>query len=325
MGLYDPSRVRDLPVKAEEIEESNAEFPLSDPMKSIFSKTNDIASSSFNKMLNFSRNIFGFDEDSPYLSFEDSIDHNPFFNTVRSLYGSVSRPNGFVTYPIPSVDLYSKCKKMDGLSAWDSRGYWHCIFPRAKIPEEAANNPEGYSKEDVEDDFDHKKYGVFFTNFNDLMDWQAKMWEMARTKREKEWSRYREQEKSKWDFLNGDKSSDDKEFIASSRTSDKDDIYDVPSTTIGDKDFFKSTGTSSSTMMNTLDNGDIEKTTKVKRYFGDGTAEEREYKEIIDGKTGKSKKVDQNVVKYPNHSSLKKGGWFWSKKDRKGKKDDEEN
>ncbi|KAF6010532.1 hypothetical protein HII12_002773 [Brettanomyces bruxellensis] len=324
MGLYDPSKDKNLPVKAEDIEKSSFEFPLSDPVRSLFSKTNDIASSSFNKMLDFSKNIFGSDDDSQYSVFDDSFSHNPFFNTFRSLYGSASRPNGFVTYPVPSVELYSKCKKMDGLEAWDSRGYWHCIFPRAKIPEEVANDPEGYSKEDVEGDFDHKKYGIFFTNFNDLMDWQSKMREVMKSKREKEWSKYRTQEKSKWDFLNGDKPSDDNKVTGPFETSDNTDVYNVPSTEPGDKNFFRSTGTSSSTIVNTLENGDIEKTTSVKRYFGDGTSEEREYKEIIDGETGKSKKVDQKVAKYPNHSSLKKGGWFWSKKDKNNKKDEDD-
>lgn len=324
MGVYDPSRDKDLPVEAVEGSNGNIDNPrsLSDTMKSLFSKTNDITSSSFNRMWDLSRGLFNIEPDDnlPSDDVEVTIDNNPIFNTLKNIYGSVSRPNGYVTYPVPSDDLYSKCKQMDGLAAWDGHGYWHCIFPRAKIPEEAKDDPESFSKEDVEDDWDHKKYGVFFKNFNDMMDWRAKMRDVIKTKQQQEWNKYKDQEKSKWDFLNGGRQLDNEKQPVTNSSSD--DIYDVPGASTSHLDdkggmndiLESSTGTMSSTVANTLENGDIEKTTKVRRYFNDGSSEEREYKEIIDAKTGKSKTVDQNVMKYPKSGLLKKGGWFWSKK-----------
>ncbi|QPG76656.1 hypothetical protein FOA43_004048 [Brettanomyces nanus] len=290
-------------------------FPsgVGDSMKSILSKTNDLTSASFNKMMDASMRFFGSDAD-PYSFFDDSIGNSSIFNTFKNLYGSESRPDGFVTYPVPSVELYSKCKNKEGLAAWDSRGYWHCIFPRAQVSEETLKDPNTMTKEDVEADFDHKKYGVFFENFNDLMDWRVKMREVVKQKTEKEWSQYREQEKAKWNFLNqGMKDEASTESTAIDSSAD-DGVYNFPTASTSGPTLSAS-GTSTSTVVNTLDNGDIEKSTVVRRYFDNGTSEEREYKEIIDGKTGRSKIVDQNVSKYPNHSALKKGGWFWNKKD----------
>ncbi|VEU20084.1 DEKNAAC100550 [Brettanomyces naardenensis] len=329
MGVYDPSRDKDLSEKVDESQiDSDSPIPssISDSVKSIVSKTNDLTSSSFNRMLDMSRQLFN-SENNPYSLFDDSIGNTPFFKTFKSLYGSESRPDGYVTYPIPSVELYSNCKKMNGLAAWDTHGYWHCLFPRANIPEEALSDPDTISREDVEADLDHKKYGVFFENFNDLMDWKVKMRDLMKEKKDKQWSQYREQEKAKWDFLNpGEKKEREVENVR--KDEPKDSIYDIHSSTSSslpetDGVYRYASGTSSSTEVNTLDNGDIEKTTCVRRYYDDGSSEEREYKEIIDAKTGKSKTVDQNITKFPNKSAARKGGWFWNKKGKNGKNDDE--
>ncbi|CAH6719695.1 hypothetical protein CLIB1444_02S14444 [[Candida] jaroonii] len=89
----------------------------------------------------------------------------------------------------PSVRKYNECLDKKGLSVWDSKGYWRCLFPQAIIPK-GVNGV--LTKEVFEDSIRDKSYdgkydlgekGIYFKNFEDLMNWKASMFKVAKEQR----------------------------------------------------------------------------------------------------------------------------------------------
>lgn len=159
-------------------------------LKSLISLSNDMARDVVTK----SAGLWSFFEDDDKFAVPLSLDMFtqgwPFHNQ-----------SGLTAYPVPSAKVYAQCKQKGGLSGWDQRGIWRCLFPRASIPS------EGLSREDVESaTFD----GKFFSNFNDYLDWRGTMEENVRLEREKaaekkreEWKQFGETELAKWGDLRG--------------------------------------------------------------------------------------------------------------------------
>jgi hypothetical protein len=98
---------------------------------------------------------------------QDSV--NDVLSQLRSLDkwalgGSVA---GLKAYPVPSVEKYEQCVANDGASVWDENGWWRCLFPDAKA------RVGEVSREDVEADMGHKRHGLFFRDYNELLQWKS--------------------------------------------------------------------------------------------------------------------------------------------------------
>ncbi|GME80060.1 unnamed protein product [Ambrosiozyma monospora] len=303
---------------------------LTDSVKNVISSANNLASTSISTVLNTLPEVSNGirsaisqatdltngigDESSPFESFFD--DDSPFFNNGLTRLFTNQAPlqrvteEGYAAYPTPSPKLYADCVNVkNGLSVWEARtGYWHCLFPKALLPADS----KAISKEDLENDVDHKKFGLWFNNYSDLLGWQAVMQQRLKEKREQEWKKFREQEKAKWAFLNGEQSRKiEGDANSGLAVSNNDDIYGANNgavLTVGEGKDKIAVSTFSRVSSHSLENGDIEKTTVVKRKFDDGSSEERKLKEVIDSE-GNSRIVSQDVDAKPP-----KRNWFWNGK-----------
>ncbi|ODV86793.1 hypothetical protein CANARDRAFT_195969 [[Candida] arabinofermentans NRRL YB-2248] len=291
MGLFDSSSEKDSnntsTINSSEIDDS---------LKNLITVTNDVTSSSVLNLMNWTQKFMEHEfPDFKISQFLDilpsAINDSELFNGWRDRYKSQKNSYGYWAYPTPSDKLYKSCKEKEGLSAWDSKGYWRCLFPKALIPAEYADST--LSKEDVQNDTNHEK-GLFFENYTDYLDFKVKMKEQLRIQREEEWNKFKEQQKSKWDFL----------------ASKNSDSTDNSTTSFNDVAGKKVTGTSSSTSIRTLENGDVEKNTILQQYFEDGSSERKSVKEILKA-NGERKVLDENVANITPDGN-NKSGWFWN-------------
>lgn len=192
------------------------------------------------------------------------------------------KANEIVSRGIPPPEIYEECTKADGLSLWDQQGLWHCLFPRSKIPYDYGTGEtrafgigpeeakELISREDVEQDTDNK-HGLFFKSLEDMLGWQAGMKRAIAEQRRRQWSDWEAKEKAKWNMWKGSNSSG----------SGKD----------GDDDGKTVVGRETETRMETLDNGDLQRTTTQRRVYSDGTSRVWERTEIV-GPDGTVKKTE---------------------------------
>lgn len=121
-----------------------------------------------------------------------------FFNVFGN---SSSTPFGIYSYQSPSTSEYNECLSKRGVSLWDSEGYWRCLFPNSEVPADLINYKQRQlagqilTKEDFEEAahrvpvgkdgaIDLGSHGVFFKQFNDLLNWKNTMYENVRRQRE---------------------------------------------------------------------------------------------------------------------------------------------
>lgn len=79
----------------------------------------------------------------------------------------------------PTVEQFSKCQELKGLSVWDTKGLWRCLFPKSLVKDGAV------SRESVEADKSHK-LGLFFPEYTGYLSWRSHMQQLAKEKRKKE-------------------------------------------------------------------------------------------------------------------------------------------
>ncbi|SCU86971.1 LADA_0E01266g1_1 [Lachancea dasiensis] len=81
---------------------------------------------------------------------------------------------GLYGYRTPSDKQFMECHELKGLSVWDSRGWWRCLFPenivRARMSPEQLKNV--LTRERVERDKNHS-LGLFFTEYSAYLMWRA--------------------------------------------------------------------------------------------------------------------------------------------------------
>lgn len=116
----------------------------------------------------------------------------PINNSMGDIFGVLSKnyeelkqsgrsgTKNLKSYPIPSVSMYEKCMAGNGLSVWDDKGWWRCLFPR-----DSSGKQDGLSKEDVLGDSSNK-YGLFFNDFTGYLSWKSQMRKLAVEKRQNE-------------------------------------------------------------------------------------------------------------------------------------------
>ncbi|KAH3663995.1 hypothetical protein OGAPHI_004709 [Ogataea philodendri] len=281
MGIFNPSDNKNTDTVAVQQDRPFNSSPLdslNDSLETLFSSANTLTSSSVSNLFDWYSKRWGEKgqefQESVIGAADQLFDRLPVFqDQLYSHFGRRFRnertPYGLWAYPVPSPNMYEQCQEVEGLSVWDSTGYWRCLFPRARIPQEFASE---LSREDVEADTAHEK-GVFFQQYTDFLGFKAKMNKLAHEKRKQDWARFKEEQRAKWDFVNDKK----------------------------DPDAVTRTGTSSTTTIRTLEQGDVEKVTVLKEFFSDGTSSVKETKEVLNP-AGERKQFTEETPK---------SGWFW--------------
>lgn len=118
---------------------------------------------------------------------------------VLNVFGDASgrSPFGISSYGVPSTRQYNDCLRKDGLSLWDSRGYWRCLFPNREVPVHLLDYKTAHLGDQIltKDDFDaapktvdNNTYdlgpkGLFFSQYNDYLNWKNTAYEEARARR----------------------------------------------------------------------------------------------------------------------------------------------
>lgn len=208
----------------------------------------------------------------------------PFNDDVGELINGITRgfggadeklTTGLKAYPTPSVKLYQKCVDKDGLSVWDDKGWWRCLFPRSTLDGEHV-----LSKEDVLEDKPNK-FGLFFREYTGYLDWKSQMKQLIRQKdEEQKLARYRDNNDSIYNDYQKDLSyGDNAEDVISSSKS----VY------------FK-----------TLPNGDGEEITEISNVYKDGKSENKKFKRLIP-REGPAQIEDLSDDK----SDSKLSTWIW--------------
>lgn len=134
--------------------------------------------------------------ESPFGSFRSPFD-------MLNVFGSSGgrTPFGIYSYKGPSTREYNDCLRKDGVSVWDSEGYWRCLFPNSEVPARLLDYKKNHlagqilTKEDFldavrefkpsgEEVIDLGPKGLFFKQFNGFLNWKNAMYENARKQRE---------------------------------------------------------------------------------------------------------------------------------------------
>lgn len=71
----------------------------------------------------------------------------------------------------PTELQYMKCLEKSGTIAWDTKGHFNCLFPQKYLIERNLQDLH-LSKEQVDEDKDHKKYGQFFYDYSKYLTWK---------------------------------------------------------------------------------------------------------------------------------------------------------
>lgn len=214
----------------------------------------------------------------------------PFNENVNEIIGGITRgfgsgdeslTTGLKAYPTPSAQLYQKCLDKDGLSVWDDKGWWRCLFPKGSLDGEHV-----LAKEDVLND-QSNKFGLFFKDYTGYLDWKSQMKQLIKQKdQEQKLARQR----------------DNIENIYNDYA--KDSNFDFGQ---GGDDIISS---SKSVYFKTLPNGDGEEITEISNVFRDGNSEKKKFKRLIprDG--------EPSTVEYltDDNNDSKLSSWIWGNK-----------
>ncbi|AET40660.1 Mpm1p Ecym_6280 [Eremothecium cymbalariae DBVPG len=196
-------------------------------------------------------------------------------------------------YKTPTDTQFVQCKEVDGLSVWDTKGWWRCLFPDA-IVRDRASATQGLSsiltKEMVQNDKQHK-YGLFFSDYSGFLSWRSHMIKLAKEKQQQK----EQQQRSLWP--------------GSSTPEDMLTLADPENALTRDKKN-KVVGSSSYTTFNTTENGH-EQITELKTYYDDGSVSLKSEKNVFpsDG----SKPTSEIMEKVMDKRDSKLDGWFWKK------------
>ncbi|EDO15449.1 hypothetical protein Kpol_1027p24 [Vanderwaltozyma polyspora DSM 70294] len=119
-----------------------------------------------------------------------AIIDNPFVDGEVAKQGIT----GLYNYKTPTESQFEKCQEIGGLSVWNTKGWWRCLFPNAVVQKnlDSLNIKDNIednvlTREKVESDKDHQKYGLFFTDFSNYLQWRL---HMNRLIKEKEQQKY---------------------------------------------------------------------------------------------------------------------------------------
>ena len=86
---------------------------------------------------------------------------------------------GLYSYGSPTDSQFSACMEADGLSVWNTRGWWRCLFPESVVREKLPNLTESESgmiltKEKMQNDYANK-FGLYFTDYSKYLLWRSQI------------------------------------------------------------------------------------------------------------------------------------------------------
>ncbi|CCH60074.1 hypothetical protein TBLA_0C02650 [Henningerozyma blattae CBS 6284] len=233
-----------------------------------------------------------------------------FFDSPSSIFDNLlpfsNNPSSFLTgsRKLPTDSQFEKCKKLSGLSVWDTSGIWNCLFPKNTPSDEinppytnpfksnTSNNNEGNSinksrfsthwepkllsapnKEEVLADKKHD-LGLFFSNYNVYLSWKLHMKSLEKDLLETKRKELIKQQNKQINFPN---------------TPEDIQIFGSSSATGNDNKNKNIIGTSQSISMNSTNEGK-QKISLYKTYFDDGTVSVKTETETTPWNTKKTTK-----------------------------------
>lgn len=216
--------------------------------------------------------------------------------------GGTETPYGLYSHSSPTPHEYNTCVKKNGVSLWDSKGTWRCLFPNSAVPPKFLDykrqslSNQILTKEDFEAASRHANYGVdggidlgekglFFKHFEDLLKWKDAAYEGNRRRREERRNKF---------FKSFQKPSADYSQAAAAPPEYK------------EKDLAVSWSSGSTTTTDPDSNQVVMVETKTE-YFGDGTS--------VTNTVTKRKSIGADKwesVEEKSHRGEDKKGWFWN-------------
>ncbi|QLQ78480.1 hypothetical protein HG537_0A07270 [Torulaspora globosa] len=96
---------------------------------------------------------------------------------------------GLFNYRTPTELQFTECNQVGGLSVWNTKGWWRCLFPEKEVSKRLADQkdqlPYVLTKEKVENDHTHK-FGLFFPEYTGYLTWKTHMNQLIREKKNKQ-------------------------------------------------------------------------------------------------------------------------------------------
>lgn len=96
---------------------------------------------------------------------------------------------GFYNYRTPTELQFTECNKVGGLSVWNTKGWWRCLFPEKEVSKRLAEQSQDVqyvlTREKVENDRGHK-LGLFFPEYTGFLTWKSHMNQLIREKASKQ-------------------------------------------------------------------------------------------------------------------------------------------
>lgn len=181
-------------------------------------------------------------------------------------------------YKVPLDHQYMKCKEVNGLSVWDTKGWWRCLFPESYIKQNFKTKDicNILTKEKVENDTTHK-HGLYFSDYSGYMNWKQHMIQVINNKKHKELLSTPPE-----DLVVLDEKSCDEKLVV---------------------------GSSTRITYNMCEKG-REEVKETKKYFDDGTVSFRLEKKLTPNDGGEPQ-VETVEKLLDGNSNKSRDGWFW--------------
>lgn len=193
---------------------------------------------------------------------------------------------GLYSFKNPTNAQFTRCSELEGLSVWDTKGWWRCLFPEQAVKGKLGDDADiarVLTRERVEQDANHA-LGLFFPDYSGYLNWRSYMIKLSKQKREEQLLSSKE--------------------LALNATPE--DLMHVT----GDKGK-RVVGNSNFVTYNSTEDGQ-EQIKETKTYFSDGTVSIKSEKRLTPN-DGTAPKVEtfEKVVSRDDDST--KDGWFWRK------------
>ncbi|SMN21823.1 similar to Kazachstania africana KAFR_0A01680 hypothetical protein [Maudiozyma saulgeensis] len=217
---------------------------------------------------------------------------------------------GLYNYKTPSDTQFAQCMDSQGLSVWDTNGWWRCLFPQNIIRQNLPNLQETESamiltKQKVENDVNHK-FGLYFTDYTKYLVWKSQMNKIIKDKREKEIENLKKPQLTK--------SADHKQ--------DNELVTMTPESLMLSDDSALSTpekdkliiGTSEVLRSSMSSEGLTEETKELKTYYDDGSIILKTEKKVTPHDGGSPRVETHERVLRQGRDKSSSGFPFWSRK-----------
>lgn len=222
--------------------------------------------------------------------------------------GGAETPFGLYSYSAPTTREYNKCMSKDGLSLWDSKGTWRCLFPNSAVPPKFLEYKNSTLADKIltREDFESASYrakadangaidlgdkGIFFKQFEDLMKWKNVAFESEKMRREERRRRYAESANKSSNTSNySNFNASESNFNATQQEYNKPVSWSSGSTSTTDPE-----------------NNQVVVTETKTEYFPDGSS--------VTNTVTKKKTIGSDkweTVEEKSHRGEDKKGWFWN-------------